>query len=276
MNLLIVDDENVIREGLLSLDWRKLGIKYVYSATNGYEAKRTIKSNSIDIMISDISMPGVSGLDLSKYIYKSGKDTVSILLTGYSDFNYAQEAIRNQVFEYLLKPIRPDELFATTNRAIQKLYQTRQKNEALVHYEKVNDLSIVEKTLFMLDSNNPTVVSILTKISKEYSEDIALNEIAEEYHFTPIYLSRLIKRETGYTFVNILLAIRLTQAVNLLKDNEKIFYVSEKCGFKDQRYFSQVFKRIFDCTPSDYRSNNNKVEFETLLDLLEHINLKKI
>lgn len=276
MQLLIVDDEKLIRNGLMSLEWDKIGICEVISAINGVEAKEILISKKIDIVISDIRMPGLSGLEISKFISEAGMETEIILLSGFSDFNYAKEAIRSNVFDYLLKPIRTDELMITVQRAIEKLKIKNKKNCALKHYEsEQNDVDIINKVLFSFRNVNPVVMDILVKMSKEFDTDITLNSIAEEKHFTSIYLSRLIKRETGYSFVDILLAIRLLNVVEIMNEKEKISSVCGKCGFKDQRHFSQVFKKIYECTPSEYKKQEYKVNFETVLDLLECIVSKK-
>lgn len=94
--------------------------------------------------------------------------------------------------------------------------------------------------------------------------------LAEKYHFSESYISRKIKKETGYTFVDILNGIRLMCAASLLKTGEKISDVCEKTGFNDQHYFSQLFKKTFGCTPSNYRSESG----ETLSGLYEILNSK--
>ena len=86
MQLLIADDEYIIREGLKSLDWASIGISSVLSAGTGIEAQRILNENSIDIAILDIRMPGMSGLELANYIQLSKKQTMVILLTGYAEF----------------------------------------------------------------------------------------------------------------------------------------------------------------------------------------------
>ena len=83
MTLLIVDDESLIRNGLLSLEWETVGISEVYSSANGLEAKTLLGEHDIDIIISDIKMPGLSGLELSEYLYKTTKDTIIIYLIIY-------------------------------------------------------------------------------------------------------------------------------------------------------------------------------------------------
>lgn len=277
MKLLIVDDESLIRNGLLSLEWEKAGISEVYSAANGLEAKTLLSEHDIDIVISDIKMPGLSGLELSEYLYRTSKDTIIILLTGFSEFQYAKEAIRYKVFDYLLKPLKPHELFSTVQRAIQVLAQQKYKNQVVRKYEDaVGAYNTTEQILYGFGDIGAQMMDILIYIAKHYNQDLFLNMLAEKYHFTPVYLSRLIKKDTGYSFIDILTSIRLMNAVELLAEGkDKINIICEKTGFKDQRYFSQVFKKVFGYTPGEYRKNDRPAKAFTIIEILDLISMKK-
>jgi len=271
MILLIADDESVIRKGLLSLNWSKLGIDTVLDAQNGIEAKQYLRDYDVDILVSDIRMPGHSGLELSEYIQKTSANTAIILLTGFDEFQYAQQALRNQVFDYLLKPVKPDELMSAVAAAKCKIEQQKYKTQVVNEFEgNVGNYTTTEKILYSFRNIDVQVFSILTFMAQNYHEDISLNTLAEKYHFTTVYLSRLIKKETGYSFVDILTCIRLMNAVDLLKDSKcKIHIVCDKVGFKDQRYFSQVFRKVFGHNPVEYRKQNEMNEKYSIMELLE-------
>jgi len=271
MILLIADDESVIRKGLLSLNWSKLGIDTVLDAQNGIEAKQYLRDYDVDILVSDIRMPGYSGLELSEYIQKTSANTAIILLTGFDEFQYAQQALRNQVFDYLLKPVKPDELMSAVAAAKCKIEQQKYKTQVVNEFEgNVGNYTTTEKILYSFRNIDVQVFSILTFMAQNYHEDISLNTLAEKYHFTTVYLSRLIKKETGYSFVDILTCIRLMNAVDLLKDSKcKIHIVCDKVGFKDQRYFSQVFRKVFGHNPVEYRKQNEMNEKYSIMELLE-------
>lgn len=108
MTLLIADDELLIRSGLLSLDWKSIGITEVYSVSNGTEARELLLSTDVDIVIFDIRMPGMTGLELAAMIKEHSMDTAVVLLTGFSEFEYARQALQSNVYEYLLKPIQSE------------------------------------------------------------------------------------------------------------------------------------------------------------------------
>ena len=106
-----------IRRGLLSLDWKSIGITDVYSVANGVEAKELLLSTSIDLVIFDIRMPGFSGLELAQMVKERSMDVAVVVLSGFSEFEYARSAMRYGVYEYLLKPVSPNELMETRNNA---------------------------------------------------------------------------------------------------------------------------------------------------------------
>ncbi|CDN43502.1 response regulator [Paenibacillus sp. P22] len=120
--LLIVDDEaHVVDRLAATVDWQAAGVEQVFKAYSGVEALELLRQFSIDIVVSDIRMPGMSGLELIAEIRGSWPKTKCILLSGYSDFNYAKEAIRHQAEAYLLKPVKEEELTAAVRSAIGKL-----------------------------------------------------------------------------------------------------------------------------------------------------------
>ena len=255
MKLLVADDERTIRNGLLSLPWESIGIQQVYQAENGLTAKEILKEEKIDIIISDIKMPGLSGLELAEYIKECAMDTAVILLTGYSDFEFARRALRNEVFDYMLKPIRPGSILETVRRVKEALERKRYKAEVVSKYETASgSLNFREQISWMFQGVNRQTLEILLDMAENFSQGISLNSLAEKYHFSSAYLSRMIKKETGYSFSGILNAIRLAAAVEfLLKNHGKINLICDLVGFSDQKYFSQVFKKTFGCSPGEFR-----------------------
>lgn len=259
MNLLIADDEHLIRQGLLSLDWHSIGIDDVYSAANGLEAKNLLTTAKIDLVIFDIRMPGMTGLELSKFIKENAMDTKVILLTGFSEFDYAKQAITYQVAEYVLKPVRPKEILQIVNRVRISLEEERKKNQLLAQYEKQSgkqgdENDMVHQVLSAFPNTSTQVADLLKELSGRYREPVSLKDLSKVYHFSENYMSKKIKNETGASFANILLAIRLTAALSLMKSGKKISEAAELAGFSDQRYFSKTFHRIFGETPSVWRN----------------------
>lgn len=110
-SILIVDDDYITLDGLKQyLNWEKCGIKEVYTAMSAKKAKEIIENKQIDVLVTDIEMPGDSGIDLLKWINETQKDPVCIFLTSHADFSYAREAVKQKAFLYLLKPAPLEEM----------------------------------------------------------------------------------------------------------------------------------------------------------------------
>lgn len=270
MRLLIADDEMFIRKGLLSLDWESIGITEVVSAENGLEAKEIIREGNIDILLSDIRMPGVTGLEIAEYIHQYSIDTAVVLLTGFSEFEYAKQAIHYSVYDYILKPLRQKDILDTVAGAIMRLEQKRYQTKVVrQHEETVGASETIEQIEKCFPRINQHARAMISEIGKAYDKDITLPYLADKYHFTSTYISRLIKKETEYSFSDILVGVRLFAASKMLEEgDEKIGMICEKTGFRDQRYFSQVFKRVFSCTPGEYKKYPKIVTLKEILDVL--------
>lgn len=130
--VLIVDDDYITIEGLKQyIDWEKCKVKEVYTAMSARRAKEIIENKQIDVLITDIEMPGDSGIDLLKWINQNQKDLVCIFLTSYADFSYAREAVKQKAYLYLLKPSPIEEMEEAVISAMTEA-KRRQKNQMIV------------------------------------------------------------------------------------------------------------------------------------------------
>lgn len=192
----------------------------------------------------------------------SSSETMTIMMNG-SDSDAFMEGYRK-----IVDGFNESNEYGVMHNVMHRLEQKRfeqkllsQKDEFGEKHDAVSQVN----SLFVQSSN--TIKSILTDIAQNYEQNISLSDLAEKYHFSESYISRKIKKETGYTFVDILNGIRLMCAASLIKTGEKISDVCEKTGFNDQHYFSQLFKKTFGCTPSNYRNENGE-NFPGLYEIL--------
>ncbi|MDI4645158.1 response regulator transcription factor [Cohnella hashimotonis] len=131
LKLLLVEDELRIRKGLIhAVRWDRLGIEVCQAAGDGREALAAARQHHPDLVLTDIRMPGMDGLEFIRELRGSGSDAVVVVISGYNDFDYAREAMRLQVTEYILKPSRPAEIEQVMLRAVTKLAEIR-KDRAL-------------------------------------------------------------------------------------------------------------------------------------------------
>lgn len=252
--MVIADDEMLIRKGLMSIPWSDYGIQVLGVAEDGEQALKLLKSECPEILLTDIRMPGMDGLKLIEAAKAENPEIQAILLTGYEDFNYAREAIRLGAIGYVLKPSDPDEIIECVNKAIKNLESYSKNNPA---HAKTNAI------------RNKVVSALFEYIENHYAEDITLFSAAEHVHMNHIYVSRLFKREIGKTFLDVLTGTRLKKACELLAESDnRIYEIAEMVGFQDSGYFSQVFKKYYDMTPSEYRDkllSANRGSFRELI-----------
>lgn len=134
MKLLIVDDNKYVVEGLKSqLDWKELGVDEVFGCYRVEKAKEILAGETVDLLISDIEMPGQTGFDLLDWIEEQGIDLETVLLTSYADFEYARQAVRYQCFQYILKPVETETLRDVMDRMIRKRRE-RRREKSLAEY----------------------------------------------------------------------------------------------------------------------------------------------
>lgn len=251
--LLIVDDETEILEGLKTIiDWENNGITLCGEACNGIEALEKIHQLTPDIVIMDIRMPLLDGLELLARVYQSNLPVKCIILSGYDDFYYAQKAIDLKAANYLLKPCRPNDILEAVLKVKAELDEAGQKEALFNKYKQQYQESLPTLT----ENTNKLVKTAIGFIYSNYSKDITLDFIAKKIFITPGYLSQLFKQETGINFLDFLNQHRIQKAKEYLTSSFlKNYEISDKVGFKDEKYFSQVFKRYTGLTPTQYRDN---------------------
>lgn len=145
INILIVDDEPFIRQGLkILINWEQYGYKIVGEAANGLEAIKELEKNEIDLIVADIKMPEMNGIELIEYVRENISDKIKfIVLSGYYEFEYAKKAIKYGVTDYILKPIQKDELIKT----LLSFKEEYNKQKSQKNMEKMKDKAVFDKYL---------------------------------------------------------------------------------------------------------------------------------
>lgn len=238
--VVIVDDEPVIAEGLTKVvPWERYGCAVAAVAENGRDGLEKIEQYKPDMVISDISMPGMDGLKMIAALRVQYPDMLISILTGYRDFDYAQTAIRLGVHRFLLKPSNMDELEEAVSSMAEKLRQ-REQPEKEEEDHTAGSFLVKNALLYM----------------KEHSEQkMTLNEVADKVFVSQWHLSKLLNKHTGKNFSELLNQIRIEKAKELLKNPAlRICDVAEQVGFQDVAHFSRVFKKLTSSSPNEYRN----------------------
>ena len=128
--VLLVDDEALIREAISeNTKWNELGYELAGTCKNGREAKDFIEREQVDLLLTDICMPHMDGMELTKFVYEEHREIKVVIISGYDEFEYAKKAVKYQVAEYILKPITAVELSETLLKVREKLDEERLKKE---------------------------------------------------------------------------------------------------------------------------------------------------
>lgn len=270
--VLIVEDESLVRRDLvMTTPWEEIGCICIGGVSSGKEAIEVIKSEKIDIVITDIRMPEMTGLELTEIISEmcalavNGDAIECIILSGYQDFEYARQAMRNGVQEYLVKPVDDDELLEAIKRAKSRL-EAKNANSNLAGRLENQDESMImffkEYHLGEQKSQNAHYVARAIKtITERYVGGVTVEDAAGEMSISASYLSRIFKSETGYTFNDYLTNYRIKKALELLKNPDvKIYEAADLVGYSDARYFSQIFHKFTGLTPREFRNSVMKID----------------
>ncbi|SDA71937.1 two-component system, response regulator YesN [Butyrivibrio sp. INlla18] len=247
--VMIVDDEKYVRLGIKGeTDWSLIGCEVVGEASNGEEALELADKVRPDLVISDIRMPKMDGIELAEQLRDKYPNTKVIFLTAYNEFEYARKAIRLGVSDYILKPFQDGELEGVIQRLLH-LHPNGTAQEA----ELENELIPIKKKD---EVSNRYVQAAIEYIENHYSDvDFSVGNLAEALSVSEGHISRLFKSETDSSINNYLTKYRIKKALDYLKDmNVKVYEVADKVGYQDIAYFSNTFKKLVGRTPSEYQN----------------------
>jgi len=242
--LVIVDDEKELLEGLSQyFPWEKLGFWIAGAFSDARSALAWCKSNPVDVVLTDIRMPFLSGLDLIKELKALGVAPLFCIMSAYSDFAYAKQAIGLGVQEYLVKPSSFEEIERTFRIIRSRLDGTDVQSVPELHRQE----------------GNPLMLQAFSIIEKRTST-CTLRSIATELGITTSYFSRLFKEKTGRNFQDYLLEVKMEQARRILSG--KISYrnkeIAKALGYQDTQNFCRTFRKYFGTSPQQYREELNR------------------
>ncbi len=254
LRLLVVDDEALMTTYLFNAvprinpNWEVSAI-----AKDGLEALNILRQKSFDLVITDISMPEMDGLELANQIRECYPQTIVIILSGYDEFDFARKAIRCDVFDYLLKPLDDDEL----NEVLQRVANLLQSRERLQQIQQ----SLVPQVEDKITIEPVTIVEKATAyINEHYLEPISLSDIARFLDISASYLSDVFHKSTGEPYCKYITKVRMEKAAELLRQNRqiKVYIVSKNVGYLSTKHFNVVFKKYFGMTPIEYQILNQR------------------
>lgn len=344
--ILIVDDEYLILQRLTEvINWDRYGFSLCGGAQDAVEAMEAIREQVPDLVLTDIRMPEIDGLELCRWIKEQYPLTRIIILTGHQEFDYAQRAIHLGVDDFLIKPIDEDKLADSLHKVYQLLEANRLSNLEFALTEPANDVcqdaaerlwrglldhsledmaevlksidespvryrerliqlayqltdnlirlkgysfeyltkpvqmrhrlllevnvermngvfsAYMRELLFDLEEsyvnqNDAIYQCVLQYVADHYAENVGLAEMSQYMGYNQAYLSRVIKKQSGRGFTEILTDHRMEKAKEMLSKTEyKVRTIAEQVGFHDVKYFCRLFKKRVGTSPKTYRAH---------------------
>lgn len=247
MKVVVVEDEELVRRGIvLTVEWESIDCLVVGEAANGAEGLEVIRRHDPELVITDIKMPHMDGVEMIRALREEGVCKAEfIILTAHSDFDYAHSALKLGVADYLLKPFLDGQLEEAVEKVQERLRKSApdtQLSGQLLRFD-------IKK-----DGKSKYIEQAIQYIREHYSDPgISVQTVAEHLGISEGHLSRTFKKETDYTFLSYLTHYRIHMAMELLKDTRvKVYEVSDQVGYLDTTYFSTLFKRLTGISPSEY------------------------
>lgn len=242
--LLADDEENIL------LSTKKIfldafsGKVRVLTAKNGVECYQLYQNEKINMLLLDIKMPGISGVELVEQIRKTDKTVPIVILSAYADFRYAQKFIHYGVKDYLVKPIEISELLNVVSSIMNREEQPKAKTlgeqaEWKPEYENTHTL----------------VKEAKDYISKNIYRQLTLSVVAEVLHINKAYLCDIFKKETGTNMSNYINNLKVAEAKKLLLETRlSINDIAEKLNYSSSKYFIEKFTKSTGITPAKFRN----------------------
>ena len=266
IRLLIADDEKLEREALAEMVARRFEHEVVLElAENGRKAADTAVLWGADLILMDIEMPGMSGLDAARAVLAQRPACRVIFVTAYSLFQYAHEAVHLGACDYLLKPVDPDELEASIRRAMRQIEAERKleelaKAKTMPEPAEPQDAAGAPAEDGGEDSPAAMVMAQVRRyLEDNYMFDLSLDSVGEILHISPAYLSAQFKKYQKMNFLDCLTELRINAAKELLADPlRSTAEVASMVGYEDSSYFARAFKKRTGMTPTQYRRQANK------------------
>jgi two-component system response regulator YesN len=253
--MIVADDERWIRERIInSIGWEEIGVAIAGEAQDGEEALELCETLMPDIVLTDIRMPAINGLELVMAIKERGVNAKIIIISGYNDFSYAQKAIKLGVFDYILKPVENSEMLEVVKRCVRQIELESGGRESAGFSMPPAKTGTPEK--------GGRIQKMLEKtkkfIEENYAKPLTQRDAAESIMLNTSYFSKIFNEEVGGSFPHYLARYRVGKAIELMKDPTlKVYEIASRVGYDNVQYFIKIFRHYTGMSPNQYRDRSS-------------------
>ncbi len=260
--ILVVDDENLscaMIRGIIEERFPQVGV--VAEAANGRKAVEKALQIRPDIVIMDIEMPIMNGIEAAKIIREQIPGCAIVFLTAYAEFEYARQAMRIGAAEFLLKPVDEEELVSVIKKLLRlELYNSMEIMEEQRQFQ--GDSSVLEESVGKKAGERSTMIVMEAKkyIDCHYMNDISIEILAEHFNISTNHFNRIFKQIYDIACKDYLITVRVEAAKRYLSSPSlTVREVGSMVGYPDPNYFTKVFRKRTGMTPTEYR---NKIIYQ--------------
>ena len=209
-------------------EWGDMGFEVACCLEDGTEALEWLESHSVDLVVTDIVMCNMSGLELARALWERGYPARVVLLSAHGEFDYARQGIAYGVAAYLLKPVRNEELLTVLNETASALENRREDRGA-----PIED-----------DEDEGLVLRVERYVRAHIAEELSVGRVAEAMHYSERHFRRQFQKEARCQISDFMTRVRIARARELLSDGLSCEETARAVGYSGERYFKKVFHEI--------------------------------
>lgn len=250
--VLLVEDDSAMRFIYSKMKvWTECGFQIAAEASNGKNALEILGQESFDLIFTDIRMPFIDGIELLRKVKELGIDSSVVFASSYDKFEYARQGLILGAFDYILKPVKENQLEDVLNRVKCHLQENvRQEMLEPAVYS-------VFKTIGVEPEKEKFVHRAAVFFSEHYGKQFTMEDMAAYFELNKDYFGKQFKQKMGVTFSYFSSVLKISYAKELLSTgNYKTYEISDMLGYSSTDYFTKIFKEITGETPSGYRAGH--------------------
>jgi two-component system, response regulator YesN len=244
--IVLVDDDVIVIEFLKKvIPWHENGFQVAANFQDSSEALEYLLENPYDVLITDIGMPKLNGIELIEQLKKSNINSYNVILSCHDEFTFAQQAIKLEAYDYILKESMEE------SNIIDLLGRLKNK---IVHDRYTSNQHLKVNQFLEMTTRNEDVIKAQKYVQFHLGEKISLTEVADHLHLNSSYFSRMYKKETGEGFVEYVTRLKMEKAIELLDHSIKsVEQIAYELGFDSKSYFLKTFKRFYGVSPKSHK-----------------------
>ena len=237
-HILICEDEQLSRQGIRKVIERDYADVVITECENGLEGYKQLSMERFDLVISDIKMPHMNGLEMLERAAAGGYGAPTVLISAYSEFEYAKTAMKYGVKDYLLKPVNHFELLDCLKRLLGDSDAQAGAAEAAPNKGEADSIELA-----------------LSFIEQNFFRNISLEDVSKAAFMNPSYFSARFKKQTGMKYIDYLTKLRLEKADNLLRCTMlQINEIAGMVGYTSTKHFTRLYREKYGVLPNERRA----------------------